>query len=621
MEEKGTDEMRLIRRDARSGECNSQPMLDGVRLSPLDYLEQITAGFRAMYRLLEQHREELLSAHGPLAQFSRDAVRVVLRPTATYGLLLRYSLHPDASQDAMDRDIIFGSLYWQNNTSANMKRVLAFEMVDLHNRDIPIFTSCPGSQDIYTSSGETIAGFFPETGLSLVHRRVRQLGERDYLRQLWFIRASLAATATGTTPVRLPARPSRKDDRSGIHCDKLLDAAKAVGDRLDSLAVCDGEDISWIGLMLTRRDNWSLVPLGLDLYGGLPGVALFLAYLGAASTENRYTTLAKRVLATIRRQLLAVPIDGLSVGAFDGWGGITYTLTHLGMLWNDSELLAEAKQVAKRSRPLNLYDRNFDIVSGTAGGVMSLLALHSVAPCEDILAAAVDSGDHLLRHAQPMQAGIGWPACFPAFGPLTGLGHGVSGIAWALLELSAVSGEFRFRDAALEAIRYEDSLFSSDTKNWLDLRETGHSHGPRFMAGWCHGAPGIALMRLRTLRYIDGLQVRNDIAAGLDTTLTQGFRGDHSLCHGSVGNLEPLLQASDLLDRTVWTSHVDRLSAAILKNIEQDGWLCSVPLAVESPGLMTGLAGIGYGLLRVADPSTIPSLLTLAPPVACTIAS
>jgi lantibiotic modifying enzyme len=29
---------------------------------------------------------------------------------------------------------------------------------------------------------------------------------------------------------------------------------------------------------------------------------------------------------------------------------------------------------------------------------------------------------------------------------------------------------------------------------------------------------------------------------------------------------------------------------------------------------MTGLAGIGYGLLRLADPQSVPSVLTLEPP-------
>jgi lantibiotic modifying enzyme len=35
------------------------------------------------------------------------------------------------------------------------------------------------------------------------------------------------------------------------------------------------------------------------------------------------------------------------------------------------------------------------------------------------------------------------------------------------------------------------------------------------------------------------------------------------------------------------------------------------PLGVESPGLMTGISGIGYALLRFVNPSRVPSILAL----------
>ena len=63
-----------------------------------------------------------------------------------------------------------------------------------------------------------------------------------------------------------------------------------------------------------------------------------------------------------------------------------------------------------------------------------------------------------------------------------------------------------------------------------------------------------------------------------------------------------------------WGTEAERLTAGILNTINRDGWLCGNPLAVESPGLMTGLAGIGYGLLRCAEPARVPSVLSLAPP-------
>jgi len=52
----------------------------------------------------------------------------------------------------------------------------------------------------------------------------------------------------------------------------------------------------------------------------------------------------------------------------------------------------------------------------------------------------------------------------------------------------------------------------------------------------------------------------------------------------------------------------------IVASIEANGFVTGVPLGVETPGFMTGLAGIGYELLRLAQPGTVPSALLLAPP-------
>ena len=56
------------------------------------------------------------------------------------------------------------------------------------------------------------------------------------------------------------------------------------------------------------------------------------------------------------------------------------------------------------------------------------------------------------------------------------------------------------------------------------------------------------------------------------------------------------------------------MAAAALESIRQNGPICGVPSGVETPGLMTGLAGIGYGLLRLAEPRRTPSVLALEPP-------
>ena len=73
-----------------------------------------------------------------------------------------------------------------------------------------------------------------------------------------------------------------------------------------------GPEAGWLGLKPAREGRWGIAPLGLDLYDGLPGVALFLAYLGDRTREPRYTALARAALAGLRAQL--AQSDGLPCG-------------------------------------------------------------------------------------------------------------------------------------------------------------------------------------------------------------------------------------------------------------------------------------------------------------------
>ncbi|MGW4108391.1 lanthionine synthetase LanC family protein, partial [Streptomyces sp. NPDC004976] len=48
--------------------------------------------------------------------------------------------------------------------------------------------------------------------------------------------------------------------------------------------------------------------------------------------------------------------------------------------------------------------------------------------------------------------------------------------------------------------------------------------------------------------------------------------------------------------------------------VEAQNHRCATPDHVPSPGLLDGLSGIGYGLLRLAHPGTVPSVLLLSHP-------
>jgi lantibiotic modifying enzyme len=102
---------------------------------------------------------------------------------------------------------------------------------------------------------------------------------------------------------------------------------------LDTLALRSGDDAIWIGLTPSASGYWPMPPLNNDLYDGLAGVTLFLAYLGAISGEERYTRLARTASGTLRRRIEEQRSAITSIGAFNGWGGTIYTLSHLAILW------------------------------------------------------------------------------------------------------------------------------------------------------------------------------------------------------------------------------------------------------------------------------------------------
>jgi type 2 lantibiotic biosynthesis protein LanM len=618
-----TDEMRLIRKPVVFPGAQNRPSIGGADVDVGDFSEEIVAGFEAVYKLLLEHRAELLSDSGPIARFAEDEIRVIFRATRTYATLLHEGFHPDVLRDAIDRDRLLDRLWGRVEGMPYMARVIPFERQDLWNGDIPRFTTRPGVRHVWSASGEKIQDLLDEPSINLARRRLDQLNSHDLGRQVWIIRASLATASTTwhLSTSRKPTVPPSTEQYRPADRQLLLDAALAIGGQLETLALRGDDDVCWIGLATKPTDQHGysfLVPLGLDLYDGVPGITLFLAFLGAITGEERYTRLAEAALRTVRRQIERSRSFFKSIGGFGGWAGVIYSLRQLASLWNQPALLTEADALVEDLLHLINENEHFDIVNGNAGCIAGLLSLYDCTSSARAMAAATQCGKKLVAGAEHSEQGISWHRQGSTELPLTGFSHGAAGVAWALLKLSDVTGDREFRRAATDAIRYERSLFSEELQNWPDLRSLPLSVLPEnarrnYAVAWCNGAAGIGLARLASLPYLDDAAMRADINAALKTTLSKGFGSNHSLCHGDLGNIELLLQASQILSDPQWGEHLSHRTAMILDSISRNGWICGVPSSVESPGLMTGLAGIGYELLRLAEPRRVPCVLLLEP--------
>lgn len=624
MENEATDSLKFVRKRVPMPGKSNLPSLAGGAVNLQDHEQDLVGGFTSVYRLLLREREQLLTRGGPLDSFGGDEVRLILRATNTYLSLLIESFHPDVLRDALDRDRLFDRLWEATKFVPEMCPAVPAELRDLRNGDVPLFTSRPDSRDLVASDGQLISGVYAEPSLETVAKRVRQLSEDDLARQVWFITASISSLTLGTGPARV-YEPTPEAEVGEADRARLLAAAGSLADRLGELALRSEGNVNWLGLSFIGQRQWTLMPLLANMYDGTLGVAFFLAYAGEVLGEQRHTSLARMTLDGLLPQLdiykkdagSAPPID---LGGYSGLGSMLHTLTHAGVLWDRPDYLAMGESLLASFPRLIELDGTFDILSGSAGAILNLLAFHHATGSEAALGVARQCADHILAHARTMERGVAWDSKLPISRPLTGFSHGTAGIGHALLELAAATGEERFERCARGAFEYERGLFSPERGNWPDFRLDEGDAPPsaedvQYPTFWCHGAPGIGLSRLSALRRLRDEGLGLEVRAAARAILAEGFGGNHSLCHGDLGNLEFLFEAGRELQDEGLLARVGHILAAILHDADKRGWCCGTPRGTETPGLMTGLAGIGYGLLRLAEPGRVPSVLTLGRPI------
>jgi lantibiotic modifying enzyme len=109
-------------------------------------------------------------------------------------------------------------------------------------------------------------------------------------------------------------------------------------------------------------------------------------------------------------------------------------------------------------------------------------------------------------------------------------------------------------------------------------------------------------------------EMRREIRISAATTQSRGFGLGYGLCHGDLGNIELVTEAARVLDDPCLAGVSARMADRIVADLREN-LLGSHGLRLcTTPGLMTGLSGIGYGLLRLTHRNLLPSLLTLEPP-------
>ena len=434
--------------------------------------------------------------------------------------------------------------------------------------------------------------------------------------------------------------PVRREEAGGTHDgllrrDLVVESAVNIGATLSRDALWHDGRALWLGDQVETLGSGHRVvhrACGGSLYDGTAGIGWFLAHLAAATggADTRADA-----LGAFRHALAAAP--DLGPGLHDGAAGVGWAVLDGGVALDDPiayDGLAVLTDALRRGLVTPLPA---ELIGGRAGLILAALAgsqlarrLERESEADLLLDLAGRVGRQLLDTARRGPTGWTWPSAIGGDdeSPLCGLGHGTSGPVLAAAHLGAVTGEPAFSEAAREGARWERGWLRADA-GWPDLRgfdraavDRGDEPSRPFM--WCHGAGGIGMTRIRAARLLDDPALEADAAVALRlATLEVGalwrsspgtYAFNFSLCHGAGGLADMFVAAASELGNGTWLGAAAAVvQAGLAARADGAPWICGVPDGTDSPSLMLGLAGTGTALLRLADPGSIASPLTIAP--------
>lgn len=562
------------------------------------HVDDVVRGFTQGYRALMMAREagilERLAMAGSLSR------RLIQRPTYIYSVLLAQAREPAALRDPVAQGMVLERLTRAYLTSDAERAwpLLVAELRAMARMDVPLFEAALDGTRIW-SRGVDLPDLPGDDALARVIDRIVALAERDLQWQTHLIRASIAARVVRAN--RWEDSHARVPIGSGGTASSVVAMAERCAHEVETHAMSSAGRITWMTVgVLPDGEHVKVQPVGSGLYDGATGIALALHLVGRRAMAQEaiaqvFDVLAAGDRAAVRRQLLAVG-PGLA-----GAGGYLRALRSLGSSGHlDGDLVGRAMTTIVASLPAPETDRNLDRLLGIAGVMAPLTAELREAGLPDSTREQIGQylragADHLIAR---QRADGGWTT-LPGSGPLTGLAHGAAGIALALVEAGCVVGDERCIDAAMRGIAFENGHLDVDAGNWPDLR-VGTAGG--FMLGWCAGAPGIGLSRMRLLELLpdhpEAARWCEDIDVAASTTANAPLLARDHLCCGNLGRAVVLRVLASTFDRSEWSDAADRLVGQVLARAG-DGLPVSYlgPDAVLAvPGLFTGLAGMAAAL-------------------------
>ena len=589
------------------------PVVDGRIVTVGPYLSVFKQGYSVVYNRIVEQREAIREA---VSSFPSDmTARIVIRSTRGYWLTLQKLYHHSALATPADRQRSLETLerLLRKSDATIDDPIIDSEVEQMRRGDVPYFYTYVNSLSLYGGGEELAQGKFSLTAIERITDTLDAMGKEDEAFDLSYIDRAIGLyhyepeEGEGEYPIR------REVADAPISREDAIAAAKKMFEKMHGLGIeAPNGRLVW---GYVDNNSRAFQFSGAGLFDGFAGLAVFATACAAVWPDDlireRTDALIQEAVDEIRGLCQVIdrhvdnPVSSAAVGEGAGFGGI---LTGIALMrrYAPSEMLdALCEQVLALLEKMDFSGCTMaDRIGGLAGLVAALCRFEEYRGHTTLIRNAADRILELKTFAYKNY--VLWKTMFGVPRVLSGAGHGMSGIAEALVAAADVLGDDRYLPAAAEALDYEIDAYRRYEKKfgtWADLRDFPPV---KYMHGYCAGAPGTGIVVNRILEEGRGGAKAQTIARlvrqSVDSLPLMPF--DH-LCCGNAAVAEYYLSVGN-------HEAAGRVLGTISRNgLHEGGRQDSIPHAGDNvvATLFNGVCGVGYELLRYAYPETILSVL------------
>ncbi|MDS3918863.1 type 2 lanthipeptide synthetase LanM [Staphylococcus hominis] len=519
------------------------------------YKEQIKKGFKQFSEVIFRYKKN--NNFKKLCQevLKNNKMRILLRDTNQYALILSHMYHPDFLIDMLDREKILENMWGFPYPN---KGIAYSEIEQMKKSDIPIFYFNTSEKDIIDDFGNKFDGMLKEPSFEFFEKNLKKLTTSEIEKQCEIIDI-LYPNFHNITKKKNSSNNKNDEIQKIDYTKELFEIANKIME-----ASLSNENPIWLYPENHEADKWTLTLTDMSIYKGIPGILLFFHYLSRFSSSDRYKEFYNSLVDTMPKE---VYIENSNIGLnsnlgyfyalslFDNYG--THKLKFTKYI---KKTLDELEKI-----DLNLVNNYMDYINGALPTINSLIRLYRRGvEKQQTLSLILYFAEHLYKLSKELD-GKTIPNSF---------GHGIEGIIFTLKNIYSVTNIDKYKNLIDQLSFYKEEQYNSS-----ELK-------------WCNGSLGKLINEKERLK-----------------NFSVSMLNDDCLCHGNSGIVDIITEEEI---KNQYEDTVEFILRNIMLNKYSNGrYKLFDTLHFPDTTLFSGITGIGYILLKFLSKEKVPSILKI----------